>query len=407
MASFFEDVEEAPADPILGITQNYNADTFEKKVNLGVGAYRTSEGKPLVLNCIRKAEFEIVNSGKFNKEYIPIDGLPEYTTAASKLLLGENSPALKEKRVAVVQSLSGTGALRLGAEFIHKFMPGASVLISNPTWGNHQNIFKHARVNYKEYRYFNSANNGLNFEGLIADLSAAEKGTVVLLHACAHNPTGVDPTQEQWKKIAEVMRDRQLLAFFDCAYQGFATGSLEDDAYAVRLFDSLGLEFFISQSFAKNMGLYGERVGTFYIVTKTEKQAKSALSQVKVIVRSLYSSPPTSGARLAATVLNTPELYNEWKTELKAMADRIIEMRKLLFAAITANQTPGVWTHITSQIGMFSYTGLTPAQVSILVNKYHIHMLSNGRISMAGLNAESCKYLADAIHEAVTGVAKL
>jgi len=242
---------------------------------------------------------------------------------------------------------------------------------------------------------------------MIADLTAAEKGTVVLLHTCAHNPTGVDPTQEQWKKIAEVVQERHLLPFFDCAYQGFETGSLEDDAYAVRLFDSLGIEFFVAQSFAKNMGLYGERVGAFYVVTKTEQQAKFALSQIKVLARSIYSSPPTTGARLASTVLNTPELYQEWKVELKAMADRIIEMRKVLFNAITSNQTPGVWTHITSQIGMFSYTGLSADQVSILVNKYHIHMLGNGRISMAGLNADSCKYLADAIHDAVTGTARL
>lgn len=405
--SIFAHVEEAPADPILGITQNFNADTDPRKVNLGVGAYRTEEGKPWVLPSVRKAEQDIVNSNKYNKEYIPIDGIPEFTKAASELLLGVDSPALKEKRVAVVQSISGTGALRLGGEFIHKFFSGASIYISDPTWGNHQNIFRHANVAYKNYRYFNPANNGLNFDGMIEDLKGASEGSFVLLHACAHNPTGVDPSKEQWQTIAEVIRSRKLIPFFDCAYQGFASGSLEEDAYAVRYFVSQGFEILIAQSFAKNMGLYGERVGAFYVVSKSEKEAKTVLSQVKVIVRSIYSSPPIHGARVAATILSTPELYEQWKVELKSMADRIIEMRRRLFDAIVANQTPGTWNHIIDQIGMFSYTGLKPENVEVLIKKYHIHLLSNGRISMAGLNSSNVQYLADAIHDALTGSAKL
>lgn len=401
--SVFAKVEEAPPDPILGIGQNYNEDTDERKVNLGIGAYRTEDGNPLVLNVVRKVEQQIVNSGKFNKEYIPIDGLPEFTKAAAKLILGEDSKALKEKRVAVVQSISGTGALRIGAELIRKFFPpNTTVLISDPTWGNHQNIFKHANIPYKNYRYFNSATNGLDFEGLIADLKAADEGSVVILHACAHNPTGVDPSHEQWQAIIEVFRERKLFPFFDSAYQGFASGSLEADAYAIRLFDSLGFEFFLAQSFAKNMGLYGERVGGFYAVTSTASEATRVLSQVKVIVRSLYSSPPSHGARIAATILNDTELLNEWKAELKSMADRILEMRRVLHQALLDNKTPGDWSHIVNQIGMFSYTGLKPNQVEVLVKKYHIHLLGNGRISMAGLNAKSAKYLADAIHDAVT-----
>ncbi|OMO87981.1 Aspartate/other aminotransferase [Corchorus capsularis] len=402
MASVFASIVQAPEDPILGVTVAYNKDPSPNKLNLGVGAYRTEEGKPLVLNVVRKAEQLLVNDLSRVKEYLPILGLAEFNKLSAKLILGDDSPAIQENRVATAQCLSGTGSLRVGAEFLAKHYHERTIYIPLPTWGNHPKVFTMAGLSVKTYRYYDPATRGLDFQGLLEDLGAAPAGAIVLLHACAHNPTGVDPTVEQWEQIRQLMRSKGLLSFFDSAYQGFASGSLDTDAQPVRMFVADGGECFIAQSYAKNMGLYGERVGALSIVCKAADVASRVESQLKLVIRPMYSNPPIHGASIAATILKNSDMYNEWKVELKAMADRIISMRKQLFDALTAKGTPGDWSHIIKQIGMFTFTGLNSDQVAFMTKEYHIYMTSDGRISMAGLSSSTVPHLADAIHAAVT-----
>ncbi|KAF5742975.1 aspartate aminotransferase cytoplasmic [Tripterygium wilfordii] len=402
MDSVFANVVQAPEDPILGVTVAYNKDTSPNKLNLGVGAYRTEEGKPLVLNVVRRAEQILVNDQARVKEYLPIVGLAEFNKLSAKLILGADSPAIAESRVTTVQGLSGTGSLRVGAEFLARHYHQRTIYIPLPTWGNHPKIFTIAGLSVKTYRYYDPATRGLDFQGLLEDLGAAPSGAIVLLHACAHNPTGVDPTLEQWEQIRQLMRSKALLPFFDSAYQGFASGSLDIDAQPVRLFVADGGECLVAQSYAKNMGLYGERVGALSIVCKKADVSSRVESQLKLVIRPMYSNPPLHGASIVATVLKDRDLYNEWTVELKAMADRIITMRQKLFDALTARGTPGDWSHIIKQIGMFTFTGLNSEQVAFMTKEYHIYMTSDGRISMAGLSSKTVPHLADAIHAAVT-----
>ncbi|GLT48571.1 hypothetical protein SLA2020_221880 [Shorea laevis] len=402
MNSVFGNVVQAPEDPILGVTVAYNKDPSPIKLNLGVGAYRTEEGKPLVLNVVRKAEQMLVNDETRVKEYLPIVGLAEFNKQSAKLIFGAESPAIQEKRVATVQCLSGTGSLRVGAEFLSKHYHVHTIYIPQPTWGNHPKVFMMAGLSVKSYRYYDPATRGLDFQGLLEDLGAAPSGAIVLIHACAHNPTGVDPTVEQWEQIRQLIRSKGLLPFFDSAYQGFASGSLDADAQSVRMFVADGGECLTAQSYAKNMGLYGERVGALSIVCKTADVATKVESQLKLVIRPMYSNPPIHGASIVATILKDSDMYNEWKVELKAMADRIISMRHQLFDALSAKGTPGDWSHIIKQIGMFTFTGLNSDQVAFMTKEYHIYMTSDGRISMAGLNSKKVPHLADAIHAAVT-----
>ncbi|KAK8682852.1 hypothetical protein V6N13_038934 [Hibiscus sabdariffa] len=402
MDSVFAAIVQAPEDPILGVTVAYNKDQSPVKLNLGVGAYRTEEGKPLVLNVVRKAEQLLVNDQSRVKEYLPILGLAEFNKLSAKLILGDDSPAIQENRVATAQCLSGTGSLRVGAEFLAKHYHERTIYIPQPSWGNHLKVFTMAGLSVKTYSYYDPTTRGLNFQGLLEDLGAAPAGAVVLLHACAHNPTGVDPTVEQWEQIRQLIRSKGLLPFFDSAYQGFASGSLDADAQPVRMFVADGGECFIAQSYAKNMGLYGERVGALSIVCKAADVAGRVESQLKLVIRPMYSNPPIHGASIASTILKNSDMYNEWKIELKAMADRIISMRKQLFDALTAKGTPGDWSHIVKQIGMFTFTGLNSDQVAFMTKEYHIYMTSDGRISMAGLSSSTVPHLADAIHAAVT-----
>ncbi|OVA20333.1 Aspartate/other aminotransferase [Macleaya cordata] len=404
--SVFANVVRAPEDPILGVTVAYNKDPSPIKLNLGVGAYRTEEGKPLVLNVVRKAEQLLVNDRSRVKEYLPITGLADFNKLSAKLIFGAESPAIQENRVATVQCLSGTGSLRVGAEFLGRHYHQRTIYIPQPTWGNHIKVFALGGLSVKYYRYYDPATRGLHFQGLLEDLSAAPSGAIVLLHACAHNPTGVDPTLEQWEQIRKLMRSKALLPFFDSAYQGFASGSLDGDAQPVRMFVADGGECFAAQSYAKNMGLYGERVGALSIVCKTSDVASRVESQLKLVIRPMYSNPPIHGASIVATILKDRELYNEWTIELKAMADRIISMRQQLFDALrTRAGTPGDWSHIIKQIGMFTFTGLNTEQVAFMTKEYHIYMTSDGRISMAGLSSRTVPHLADAIHAAVTRMA--
>ncbi|CAH9106271.1 unnamed protein product [Cuscuta epithymum] len=389
---------------MISVTVAYDKDPCSVKLNLGVGAYRTEEGKPLVLNVVRKAEQILVNDRFRIKEYLPITGLKDFNELSAKLILGADSPAIQDNRVTTVQCLSGTGSLRVGAEFLSRHYHQHNIYIPQPTWGNHSKVFTLAGLSVSTYRYYDPVTRGLNIEGLLEDLGSAPSGAIVLLHACAHNPTGVDPTANQWEQIRKLMRSRSLLPFFDSAYQGFASGSLDGDAQSVRLFVADGGECLIAQSYAKNMGLYGERVGALSIVCKHPDVASRVESQLKLVIRPMYSNPPLHGASIVAVILKDRNMYEEWTVELKAMADRIITVRHQLFDALCARGTPGDWSHIIKQIGMFTFTGLNMKQVAFMRKEFHVYMTSDGRISMAGLSSKTVPHLAGAIHAAVTRI---
>ena len=322
-------------------------------------------------------------------------------------MLGADSPALREKRVASVQTISGTGAVHLGALFLAKFFKGnRTVYVSNPTWANHHQIFNNVGLPTANYPYFDKKTKGLDFEGMKAAIREAPDHSIILLHPCAHNPTGVDPTLDQWKELAAIIREKKHFPFFDSAYQGFASGNLARDAAAVRYFVEQGFEMLIAQSFAKNFGLYGERAGCFHAITAPGPQAAETIgrmaSQLAILQRSEISNPPLYGARIAGTVLNDPALFAEWEENLTTMSGRIMSMRKALRAKLEELGTPGTWNHITDQIGMFSFTGLTEQQVKRLRDEAHVYMTKNGRISMAGLNTKNIDYFAKAVHSVVT-----
>ncbi|KAK3345578.1 mitochondrial aspartate aminotransferase [Neurospora tetraspora] len=379
----------------LCITEAFKADPFDKKINLGVGAYRDDKGKPYVLPSVRKAEDKVIHS-RLNKEYAGITGVPEFTKAAAVLAYGKDSSALD--RLVITQSISGTGALRIGGEFLARFFPGAKkIYIPTPSWANHGAVFRDSGLEVAQYAYYDKNTIGLDFEGLIRDLKAAPNNSIFLFHACAHNPTGVDPTPEQWKEIEAVVKDKGHYSFFDMAYQGFASGDIHKDAFAVRYFVEQGHNIALAQSFAKNMGLYGERVGAFSIVCADADEKKRVDSQVKILVRPLYSNPPIHGARIAAEILNTTELYEQWLTEVKEMADRIIKMRALLKENLEKLGSKHDWSHITKQIGMFAYTGLTPEQMDKLAKEHSVYATKDGRISVAGITSENVGRLAEAI----------
>ncbi|KAI9482533.1 aspartate aminotransferase [Zychaea mexicana] len=405
MASVFQNVPQAPADVIFSLTAGYKADTDPKKINVGVGAFRTDALKPYVLPVVKKADAILFNDASLDHEYLPIAGQPSYTQAATKLILGQGSPAIRENRVAAVQTISGTGANHTGAAFLAQYYTKSrKCYISKPTWANHRNIFSSVGFEVEEYPYWNPETRGLNYAAMLQTMRSAPAGSVFILHACAHNPTGVDPTQEQWKGIAEVMRAKGHFPFFDCAYQGFASGDLDRDAWAVRYFVEQGFELFVAQSFAKNFGLYGERAGNLTIVAKSPADAGHVFSQIEKLQRSEISNPPAYGSRIVDIVLNDPALYAEWKENLKYMSNRIISMRKQLYARLVELGTPGTWNHITDQIGMFSFTGLHASQVKVLKEKYHIYLTDNGRISMAGLSTSNVDYFARAVDDVVRNV---
>jgi aspartate aminotransferase len=395
--SKFESVTMAPPDPILGVSEAFKADTNEMKLNLGVGAYRTEELQPYVLDVVKKAENLMLERGDF-KEYLPIEGLAAFNKVTAELLLGADNPIIEQQRIATVQGLSGTGSLRLAAAFIERYFPGAKVIISSPTWGNHKNIFNDARVPWSEYRYYDPKTVGLDFDGMISDIKAAPEGTFVLLHGCAHNPTGIDPTPEQWEIIADVIQEKNHIPFFDVAYQGFASGSLDADASSVRSFAARGIELLVAQSYSKNLGLYGERIGAINVVCSSPDTATRVKSQLKRIARPMYSNPPIHGARIVANVVGDPALFNEWKEEMQMMAGRIKSVRQKLYDNIVSKDKSGKdWSYILKQIGMFSFTGLNKTQTENMTNKWHVYMTKDGRISLAGLSAAKCEYLADAI----------
>ncbi|KAJ7225464.1 aspartate aminotransferase [Mycena pura] len=402
--SIWSTVPAGPPDPILGITEAFKADKDPRKINLGVGAYRDGHGKPYVLSCVKKAE-QIMENEVEDKEYLPITGLPEFIKHATLLAYGSRCIPLNEGRIAATQTISGTGALRIGAAFMARHYPHPKVIyLPNPTWGNHIPIFRDSGFEVRKYSYIDPTTNLLNFEALKTDLRSAPEHSVVLLHACAHNPTGVDPTLEQWGDISTICQERRLFPFFDMAYQGFASGSTTRDAFPPRYFAEQGHQVALCQSFAKNMGLYGERVGTFSLVTSDPEEKARVESQLKIIIRPMYSNPPSHGAHIVNTILKRDDLYSQWEGEVKAMADRIITMREDLYNILTKDlKTPGEWGHIKSQIGMFSFTGLKKEHTVALAEKAHVYMTADGRISMAGLNPSNIAYFAESVNSAVRG----
>ncbi|KAK4701145.1 hypothetical protein P7C70_g5089, partial [Phenoliferia sp. Uapishka_3] len=416
--SIWANVPAGPPDAILGVTEAFKADTDAKKINLGVGAYRDAEGKPYVLPSVRKAD-EIILAQKYDKEYLPITGFPDFTKQAMILAYGPDSVPLKENRIAVSQSISGTGALRIGAAFLARFYPHTKdFYMPAPTWGNHIPVAKDSGLNVKTYSYYDKKTVGLDFEGFKADLRAAPAKSVFLLHACAHNPTGVDPTPAQWKELSDIFKEKEHLPFFDMAYQGFASGNVDVDAFAPRYFVEQGHQIMLCQSFAKSMGLYGERVGAFSIVTGSPEEKAKVDSQVKMLVlrslvrvstkltpslihslvRPMYSNPPVHGARIAATILSDPTLNAQWLAEVKGMADRIISMRTTLFDLLAEVGSTRDWTHIKSQIGMFAFLGITPEQVATLAKEHHVYLTKDGRISVAGVTPKNVQHLAESLH---------
>lgn len=397
-SSWWAHVEMGPPDAILGVTEAFKRDQNPNKINLGVGAYRDDNGKPFVLPSVRKAE-ENIYKKKMDHEYAPISGSAEFCKLAIGLALGADNPRLKSGANATVQSISGTGALRVGAAFFNSYAPKKVVYVPTPTWGNHFPIFRHSGLEVKTYTFYEPKTCGFDFTGAIKDINNIPEKSIILLHACAHNPTGVDPKPEQWAELSQVIKKKNLFPFFDMAYQGFASGDVDADACAVRLFLKDGHEIALAQSFAKNMGLYGERAGAFSLILNNDKDVAKVLSQIKILIRPMISNPPIHGARIVQEILSDPGLCSEWLCDVKLMADRIIAARCALQNDLKKLGSSKNWQHVTDQIGMFCFTGLTPPQVERLTKEFHIYLTKDGRISMAGVTSKNVEYLAKAMHE--------
>ncbi|MEP7330065.1 MAG: amino acid aminotransferase [Betaproteobacteria bacterium] len=394
-ASLLSAVELAPRDPILGVTDAYLADTNPGKVNLGVGVYHDDNGKLPLLACVKQAEREMTDKNA-PRGYLPIDGIPAYDKAVQMLLFGADSATVKSGRAVTVQALGGTGGLKIGADFLRRFAPGAQVWISAPSWENHRALFEGAGFTVNNYTYYDSAMQGLDFAGMIKSLEQIPTGGIVVLHACCHNPTGADPTAEQWTRIIEVVRARGLVPFLDIAYQGFGDG-IDADGSVVRSFAATPGPIFVSSSFSKSFSLYGERVGALSVATADKDEALRVLSQIKRVVRINYSNPPTHGGQIVATVLGTPALRALWETELAGMRDRIKLMRATLVERLHARMPDADFKYMLRQRGMFSYSGLSQAQVQRLRSEFAIYAVDTGRICVAALNTKNIDYVADAI----------
>ena len=394
-ASLLAKVEMAPRDPILGVTEAFNADTNPNKINLGVGVYCDDTGKVPVLECVRRAEQKLAET-PLPRNYLPIDGLQAYDRAVQELLFGAGNKAVAAGRVTTVQTLGGTGGLKVGADLIRRINPQARVWISDPSWENHRALFEYAGFEVKAYSYYHAPTRGVDFEGMLASLERIPAGDVVLLHACCHNPTGVDLSPEQWKKILEVVNTRGHLPFLDIAYQGFAE-SIDADAAAVRLFTDACPAVFVSSSFSKSLSLYGERVGALSIVSENKDEAARVMSQLKRVIRTNYSNPPTHGGQAVAMVLTTPELRKVWEKELGEMRDRIKLMRQQLVDKIRGHRADFDYSFIVRQRGMFSYTGLTKEQVARLREEFSVYAIDSGRICVAALNSRNVDHAAKAI----------
>ena len=385
----------APRAPILVLNELLNSETRTENENLGIGVYSDDEGRLPLLKAVRAAE-QLQIEGANPRGYLPIDGLAAYNKGAQTLLLGKDSPVIAEGRAITVESIGGTGALKLGADFLKSLTPDSTVYISDPSWQNHRAIFGNAGFKVETYPYYSTETHGLDFAAMKSFFEALAPKSIVVLHACCHNPTGMDPTMEQWQELLEVIRSRQLIPFLDIAYQGFGAG-LEEDAQVVRLFAESGLEIFVSSSFSKSFSLYGERVGALTLTTADNTLTDKVLSQVKTVIRTNYSNPPTHGATVVATVLNSPELYKLWEDELGEMRVRIRDMREQLVEKIKEAGVEQDFSFVLEQNGMFSYSGLTEEQVERLREEFGIYAISTGRICVAALNSSNIDYVAKAI----------
>jgi len=397
--TLFSAVELAPRDPILGLNEAFNADTRPTKTNLGVGVYTNDDGKIPLLRAVREAE-KIRVDAALPRGYLPIEGLATYDAAVQKMLLGADSPIVTEGRAVTAQALGGTGALKVGADFLKRLNPNAKVAISDPSWENHRALFEGAGFEVVNYPYYEAATHGVAFDALLAALNSYAAGTIVVLHACCHNPTGVDLSVAQWQQIAEVVKARQLVPFLDMAYQGFADG-IDADAAAVRLFADTGMNVFISSSFSKSFSLYGERVGALTITTGSKDEATRVMSQLKRVIRTNYSNPPTHGGAVVAAVLGSPELRAMWEAELGEMRERIRTMRVSLVEKLKARGAKRDFSFVGAQRGMFSYSGLSAAQVERLKDEFGIYAVSTGRICVAALNTRNIDAVADAIAKVI------
>ena len=388
-------VEMAPRDPILGVTEAFNADANPNKVNLGVGVYTDENGKVPLLECVHRAE-QLMTDKRAPHIYLPIDGIAAYDRAVQRLLFGLESEILRSGRAVTVQALGGTGALRVGADFLRRFAPGAQLWISDPSWENHRALFENAGFTVNVYPYYDASTRGLDFDAMIAALERIPAGAIVVLHACCHNPTGVDPSSEQWGRILEVVRRQGQIPFLDLAYQGFGDG-VDADGAIVRRFAETPGPLFVASSFSKSFSLYGERVGALTILTADRDESARVLSQVKRVIRGNYSSPPTFGGMAVATVLDSPELSELWQRELGAMRERIRANRRSLVERLKAHAPRADFDFVLRQRGMFSYSGLNKAQVDRLRGEFSIYAIDTGRICVAALNARNTDYVARGI----------
>ena len=401
--TLFATVDMAPRDPILGLTEQFNADPNPAKVNLGVGVYFGEDGKLPLLACVKTAEALLTEAAK-PRGYLPIDGIAAYDKAVQGLIFGADSNLLQAGRVATVQALGGTGGLKVGADFLKKLNPGAKVLISDPSWENHRALFSNAGFPVETYAYYDAEAHGVRFEAMLADLNAAQAGTVIVLHACCHNPTGYDISPAQWLQVIAACQSRGLVPFLDMAYQGFGDGIAEDGT-VVQQFVASGLDFLVATSFSKSFSLYGERVGALSVVCSSKDEAARVLSQLKIAVRTNYSSPPTHGAQVVTTVLDTPALRLQWEHELAGMRQRIKQMRSLLLEKLTARlKADGIqrdFSFITRQRGMFSYSGLNTPQMQRLRSEFGVYGIDSGRICVAALNTRNIDAVVSAVAKVI------
>ncbi|KZM40548.1 aromatic amino acid aminotransferase [Marinomonas sp. SBI22] len=395
----FENIQAAPADPILGLNESFANETSPNKINLGVGVYKDEQGKTPILQAVKQAEERLLSS-ETSKSYLSIEGTSQYREAVQGLLFGQDHPIITKKLAHTAHTPGGTGALRVAAEFIKKHIPNATVWVSNPTWANHQAVFQSVGLEVASYAYYDAVNKSLDFEAMLASLSQIPEGDVVLFHGCCHNPTGIDPTTEQWQQLANLCSKQGFLPLFDFAYQGFGVG-LEEDAKGLRTFTQQVPEMLIASSFSKNFGLYNERVGAITLVCDTTEQVDAAFTQLQRTIRTNYSNPPAHGAAIVTEILSDPALRSLWEMELESMRKRIHEMRSLFVSTLRANGVDQDFSFISRQQGMFSFSGLTPDQVSRLRQEFAIYIVGSGRINVAGITHENIKPLCDAISAVV------
>lgn len=395
---FFDKIEAAPADPILGLTEEFRNDTKPNKINLGVGVYKNDAGETPVLKTVKKAEKIILDTEK-TKSYLSIPGTPEYGRLVQGLVFGEGDEIVVSKRACTAQAPGGTGALRVGADFLIQQKIANKIWISNPTWVNHFKVFGAAGFETAQYNYYNPTTHGLDFEGMKQSLRQAKAGDVVLLHGCCHNPTGIDPKPEQWEELAKLTAELNLLPFFDFAYQGFGNG-VNEDAVGIRTFAKYHKEFLVASSFSKNFGLYNERIGAITVVNADAEQCAKSFSQLKIAIRANYSNPPAHGAKIVETILSNPELRAEWENEVKEMRERIKTMRNLLVTKLKELGVNQDFSFINEQNGMFSFSGLNKEQVNKLKSQFGVYIVGSGRISVAGITTHNI----DALCTAIAGV---